>query len=47
MIIEIKERNLNRNNKMPLHYAVEFDSFKIGKLLISKGASIDALDFIY
>ena len=47
MIIEIKERNLNKNNKTPLHYAAWNDSNKIGELLISKGADINAKDIIY
>ena len=47
MIIEIKERNLNQNNKTPLHYAAEKDSHKIGELLISKGADINAKDIIH
>ena len=47
MIIQMKERNLNKINKTPLHYAAEKDSIKIGKLLISKGADINAYDIIY
>ena len=47
MIIEIKKRNLNLNNKTPLHIAAEKDSIKIGELLISKGADINAIDIIY
>ena len=47
MIFEIKERNLNKNNKTPLHIAAENDSNKIGELLISKGADINAKDIIY
>ena len=47
MIIEIKEWNLNFNNKTPLHIAAEKDSNKIGELLISGGADINAKDFIY
>ena len=47
MIIEIKEWNLNLNNKTPLHYAAENDSIKIGELLISAGADINAKDIIY
>ena len=32
---QIKERNLNKNNKTPLHFAAGNDSIKIGELLIS------------
>ena len=34
MVIEIKERNLNKNNKTPLHSAIENDCIEIGHLLI-------------
>ena len=44
---QIKERNLNKNNKTPLHIAAEKDSIKMGELLISKGADINAIDLIY
>ena len=44
---QIKERNLNLNNQTPLHIAAERDSTKIGELLISKGADINAKDIIY
>ena len=44
---QIKERNLNKNNKTPLHIAAENDSNKIGELLISAGADINAIDIIY
>ena len=47
MIIEIKERNLNSNNQTPLHYAAMEDSNKMGEILISKGADINAKDIIY
>ena len=47
MKIEIIEMNLNKNNRTPLHYAAEKDSNKIGELLISKGADINAKDIIY
>ena len=47
MKIEMKERNLNYNNWTPLHFAAEKDSFKIGELLISKGADINEKDIIY
>ena len=33
MVIEIKERNLNKNNQTPLHLAAFYDSDKIGKIL--------------
>ena len=44
---QIKERNFNTNNKIPLHIAAEKDSIKMGELLISKGADINAKDIIY
>ena len=44
---QIKERNLNKNNKTPLHYAAKYDCIKIGELLISKGADINAKAIIY
>ena len=44
---QIKERNLNKNNKTPLHIALENKLDKIGELLISKGADINAIDIIY
>ena len=47
MNIEIKEWNLIKNNKTPLHCATEKDSNKIGELLISAGADIKAKDNIY
>ena len=47
ILIEIKERNLNKNNFTPLHIAAVNDSIKIGELLISKGADINAKDIIY
>ena len=47
MNIEIKEWNLYKNIKTPLHYAAENDSNKIGEILISKGADINAKDIIY
>ena len=45
--IQVKERHLISNNKTPLHIAAENDSIKIGELLISKGADINAKDIIY
>ena len=47
MRIEIKKRNLNKNNETPLHSAARKDSSKIGKLLISKGTDINAKSIIY
>ena len=47
MIIEIKEWNLNKNNKTPLHIALENKSDKIGELLISSGADINVKAIIY
>ena len=47
MMKQIEERNLNFNNKTPLHIALERDSNKIGELLISKGVDINAKDIIY
>ena len=47
MIKQIKERDLNKNNTTPLHIAVMCDSIKIGELLISKGADINAKSIIY
>ena len=44
---QIKERNLNQNNETPLHYSAKYDSNKIGEILISKGADINAKDIIY
>ena len=44
---QIKERNLNKNNYTPLHEAAYKDSNKIGEILISKGADINAKDIIY
>ena len=44
---QIKERNLNKNNETPLHYAAREDYIKIGELLISKGADINAKAIIY
>ena len=43
----IKEKNLNKNNETPLHLAVQKNKFKIGELLISKGADINSIDIIY
>ena len=38
---------LNKKNKTPIHYAAENNSIEIGKILISKGADINAKDIIY
>ena len=47
MMKQIKERNLNKDNKTPLHIAVANKLDKIGELLISKGADINAKDINY
>ena len=44
---QIKERNLNKNNKTPLHIALENKFDKLGETLISKGADINTRDIIY
>ena len=44
---QIKERNLNKNHRTPLHLAAGNESIKIGELLISKGADINAKNIIY
>ena len=44
---QIKERNLNKNNKTPLHIALENKLDKMGELLISKGADINAKNIIH
>ena len=44
---QIKERKLNKNNETLLHISAENDSIKIGELLISKGADINAKDIIF
>ena len=46
-MIESKERDLNKNNETPLHFAAKGNSIKIGELLISKGADINAKSIIY
>ena len=47
IIIRIKKRNLFNNNRTPLHIAAMKDFIKVGELLISKGADINAKDIIY
>ena len=44
---QIKERNLNQNYSTPLHIALGNKLDKIGELLISKGADINAKDILY
>ena len=44
---QIKEWNLNYNNRTPLHVALYNRSDEIGQLLISKGADINGIDVIY
>ena len=44
---QIKERNFNKNNQTPLHIAAQNNRIKMGELLISKGADINAKDIIY
>ena len=44
---QIKERNLNKNNRTPLHFAALYDSNKMFEILISKGADIHAKDIVY
>ena len=43
---QIKEGNLDKNNLTPLHIAAEKDSIKMGELLISKGADINAQNIL-
>ena len=47
MVIQIKERNLNKNNQTPLHMAIEDDLDEIAELLISKGGKLNIIDIIY
>ena len=44
---QIKERNLNKNNKELLRFALENKSDKIGEILISAGADINIKFIIY
>ena len=46
-MIHLKERNLNKNNKTPLHKAYEKNSNQMIELLISKGANINIELIIY
>ena len=45
--MKLKKNISNKNYRTPLHYAAKYDSIKIGELLISKGANIDAKVIIY
>ncbi len=47
MNIDIKERNLNKNNSTPLYYAKINKSSRMEQLLLSRGADINAKDIIY
>ena len=47
MMKQIKERNLNKNNKTSLHIATYEDSNRMGALLISKGADINAYNIFH
>ena len=47
IVKQINERHWNKNNASPLRIAAEYDSNKMGELLISKGADINATDIIY
>ena len=47
MVKQIQERNLNKNNRTPLHIALKNKSDKIGEIFISKGADINAKNIIY
>ena len=38
---------MNTNDKTPLHIALKNKSDKIGEILISRGADINAKDIIY
>ena len=40
------EQYFNKNSRTPLHFAAKKDSNKIGEILISKGADINAKDII-
>ena len=47
IIKQIKERNLNKNDRTFLHIAAEKDLVRMGELLISKGADINAMTIIH
>ena len=40
-------RELNKKNKTPLHYAADWYKTDSAKILISKGADINAIDIIF
>ena len=46
MNIHLKERCLNKKNQTPLHISTMNKSDKIGEILISKGADLNAKDII-
>ena len=46
-MIQNKLRKLNKKNITPLHIAAINNSKEMMELLISKGADINAIDFIY
>ena len=46
IIIYLKERNYSNNNNMPIHIAVEQNSVQRLELLLSKGADINAKNFL-
>ena len=46
MILWNKKRRLNNLNLTPLHYAIARNLSLFGKVLISKGADINAIDII-
>ena len=47
MILWNKKRRLNNQNLTPLHYAISRNLSLFGKVLISRGADINAKDIIY
>ena len=42
-----KEKQLNKKNETPLHYAADNNAKEIGEILISRGADLNAKDIIY